>query len=244
MTTFCPECGAELMDSAVFCHRCGASIARDEPPDGDPPAPEEGAEARTRSTDGPGEEIDPPVSQPPETARRRFESMAASRTEGDDTESDVWSGTYSSRAMIGAWILAAIGSLLVIILLISFSASGTWWLWAVVALVVLWAALYIRLVYRQWSVSYYLTTQRFIHEQGILRRKTDRIEVIDMDDISFEQGPVERILNVGKITITSSDRTHPEIQLLGIENVKDVAKQFDDARRTERRRRGLHIESI
>ncbi|NLX98142.1 MAG: PH domain-containing protein, partial [Rhodopirellula sp.] len=100
------------------------------------------------------------------------------------------------------------------------------------------------LCYRRMSVRYLLTTQKFVHERGILRRKTDRIESIDMDDISFEQGPLERLVGVGTIRITSSDRSHPELLLPGIENARRVSEQFDDARRAERRRRGLHIEHI
>jgi hypothetical protein len=65
-----------------------------------------------------------------------------------------------------------------------------------------------------------------------------------MDDISYEQGLIERWLGVGTIRITSSDRTHPEIELLGIDRVQQVAGIFDEARRRERLQRGIHIESI
>jgi hypothetical protein len=89
-----------------------------------------------------------------------------------------------------------------------------------------------------------LTNQRFIHESGILRRVSDRIEVLDMDDITFEQGIIERLVGVGTIRVMSSDRTHPELQMYGIDNVREVSGLFDDTRRAERRRRGLHIENI
>jgi hypothetical protein len=49
---------------------------------------------------------------------------------------------------------------------------------------------------------------------------------------------------VGTIHISSSDRTHPELLLLGIDDVKRVADLIDDVRRKERRQRGLHIEAI
>jgi uncharacterized membrane protein YdbT with pleckstrin-like domain len=94
------------------------------------------------------------------------------------------------------------------------------------------------------SVSYRLTTQRFIHELGLLRRVNNRIELLDMDDITFEQGLLERLVGVGTIRIGSSDRTDPELVLPGIENVKEVAAILDNARLAERRRRGVHIEQI
>jgi len=65
-----------------------------------------------------------------------------------------------------------------------------------------------------------------------------------MDDITFQQNFVERLVNVGTVKITSSDKTHPEILLKGIEDVKPVADLIDSARRKERVRRGVHIEAV
>jgi len=118
--------------------------------------------------------------------------------------------------------------------------------WSLLAggIVLLWLFFACQLLYRQWSVQYELTSQRFIHRSGILARTTDRIEVIDMDDITFQQNFVERLVNVGTVKITSSDKTHPEILLKGIEDVKPVADLIDSARRKERVRRGVHIEAV
>ena len=102
----------------------------------------------------------------------------------------------------------------------------------------------LRYGWRRLGVHYQLTTQRFIHQTGILTRKTDRIEVIDIDDVSFTQGPVERVFGVGTIQLTGSDRTHPTLSMIGIGEVKEVAGLIDDIRHSERRRRSLHIEAI
>ena len=117
------------------------------------------------------------------------------------------------------------------------------WLIAIIV-IVLWLILGVVLLYHRLNVCYRLTNQRLIHEVGILRRVTDRIEVIDIDDVAFSQGIIQRILNLGTIQISSSDRTHPEISLHAIENVANVATQIDRARRNERVRRGLHIEAV
>jgi uncharacterized membrane protein YdbT with pleckstrin-like domain len=98
-------------------------------------------------------------------------------------------------------------------------------------------------VYKRLSVQYELTTQRFVHQAGILVRRTDRIEVLDIDDVSFTQGIIQRMLGVGTIRLTSSDRTHPELVLNGIDKVQEIASMVDDVRRAERRRRSLHIEA-
>jgi uncharacterized membrane protein YdbT with pleckstrin-like domain len=94
--------------------------------------------------------------------------------------------------------------------------------------------------FRRLGQHYELTTQRFIHQSGVLVRKTDRIEVIDIEDVSYTQGIIQRMLGVGQITISGRDQSHPVLVLIGIDNVPEVASLIDDVRRDERRKRSLH----
>lgn len=145
--------------------------------------------------------------------------------------------------MYEAWTLYAIVSLALIV--ISLWANTTWVWWAsVVLILLLWARGTLVLAYRKWSVAYRLTSRRFFHEKGILQRVTDRLELIDIDDITVEQSIIDRLVGVGTIKITSSDRTHPVLVLPGIKDARQVADLMDNARLEERRRRGLHIEAI
>jgi uncharacterized membrane protein YdbT with pleckstrin-like domain len=147
--------------------------------------------------------------------------------------------------MIGSWLGGAVLAVLVGAGLAIFSFTPMMVvLWTMLAAVVIFAILGIVLLFRRLNIHYELTSQRFIHKTGILKQVTDRIEVIDIDDVSFEQGLVQRMLGVGTIKITSSDRSHPELLMRGIDDVQQVAGMIDDVRRQERRRRGLHIETI
>ena len=146
--------------------------------------------------------------------------------------------------MIPIWIGAGLITLLVIIGAIAIGFSATMWLWIFLGIFLAWLGLLFRLWYKRLDVKYRVTTQRLFHEKGILRRATDRVEIIDIDDVRFEQGLVDRFTGVGKIRITSSDRTDPELVMFGIENAKEVADKIDKARRKERVRRGLHIETV
>ena len=139
-------------------------------------------------------------------------------------------------------MMLAVGSVALLILpfFVGFlSLSVSFWV-----IVVAWLVGAVLYGWRRFGVHYELTSQRFIHQTGILTRATDRIEVIDIDDVSFTQGPVQRMFGVGRITITSSDRSHPLLHMIGIADVKSVAGLIDDVRRKERRRRSLHIEAI
>ncbi|MCL4202205.1 MAG: PH domain-containing protein [Pirellulaceae bacterium] len=167
------------------------------------------------------------------------------QSDASEQEEKLWQGTFSSRAMIGKWILAAAWTLIAPIAILGTGIGGqaTWWAYLLIA-VGLWVTFALQLAYRKLAVKYHLTSQRFIHESGLLKRTTDRIEVIDIDDVAVEQGIIERMLGVGTIKIVSSDRTHPELWMRGIDDVKRVATLLDDVRRKERRKRSLHIEAI
>jgi uncharacterized membrane protein YdbT with pleckstrin-like domain len=170
--------------------------------------------------------------------------------EPDAPEQQLWQGGYSSKAMVGTWLLGALVSFVLLGVLFVGGVLSMFTLTFPIAMVILALilALWIWLggiyLYRRMSVQYELTTQRFLHREGILSRRTERIEVIDMDDITCTQGFIQRMVGVGTIKIESSDRTHPELLLKGIDEANKVADLLDDVRRKERRRRGLHIESI
>ncbi len=188
---------------------------------------------------------DQPASQTP--ARDAFLAAAASKMEDakqTPVERSLWQGGYSPKAMYGTWAITTVVTIASIVL-ISMFAKDVPNIWPIAGsvLIFLWVIAIGTFVYHRLSVHYELTTQRFVHQAGILVRRTDRIEVLDIDDVSFTQGIIQRMLGVGTIRLTSSDRTHPEMVLNGIDKVQEIASMFDDVRRAERRRRSLHIES-
>jgi membrane protein YdbS with pleckstrin-like domain len=218
----CPSCGVEAAPEAVYCPRCGERLEL--------PGNED---LNATATNG-------PAAAPAATLREQF----SARKDEDEPERELWRGGYSPKAMLGGWATSGAISLALIVIGAVWKPSAAWWIALLLAALLPWIYHFLLLCYRRMSVRYLLTSRRFIHESGILRRVTDRIEVLDMDDISIEQGLLERLVGVGTIRISSSDRSHPVLDLPGIENVTAVSKQFDDARLLERRRRGLHIEQI
>lgn len=195
--------------------------------------------AREQDLDSKGTSLDAE-----ETAANKFRKEVASKTsdlEDFDSEENLWSGGYSPKAMFGTWILMAVLSL--VLLVVSLFVAQLFPI-AIGLILLMWVVGGVRYGWRRLGVHYHLTSQRFIHQTGVLTRQTDRIEVIDIDDVSFNQGPIERIFGVGTIQVTSSDRTHPTLSMSGIGEVKEVAGLIDDIRRKERRRRSLHIEAI
>lgn len=181
---------------------------------------------------------------PDPTPREKLQAAVGNDANEEPDERELWQGSYSKLGMIGSWVGAAVFSVALLLLAALASFSGRAWLISLFLIVLVWVGLVVRLLYLQLSRHYYLTSQKFTHERGLLWREIDRIEAIDIDDVSFSQGPVERMLGVGSIRILSSDLSHPTMDLPGIENVRAVTSLIDEVRRQERRKRGLYVESV
>ncbi|MFN3148554.1 PH domain-containing protein [Bremerella sp.] len=165
------------------------------------------------------------------------EFTAGKRKSGGGPDEHIWSGGYSAVDQSGSFMILTL-------ITIGLIVGGVFFWPILIAIPVLWIAQFIRVWWIKLGVAYELTSRRFIHEHGVIKRTTDRIEVIDIDDVTVEQGILDRMFNVGTIKITSSDRTHPELRIPGIKEVKKVALMIDDARQVQRDRRGVYIESV
>ena len=211
----CPTCNTPLADDAAFCSKCGAKLA--------------------------GATAPQPAVTPADALRAAKASVASSV--GSDGERELWRGSYSAKAMYGNWLLALVATLVAVVVSV-FLPNPITWLAAGAIVAVLWLVLVVQYLIERWSVSYALTTQRFVHQRGLLKRVINRIEVIDIDDVTVEQGFIERMFGVGTIKLLSSDTSDPTLVLRGIDDVKRVATLIDDARRDERRKRGLYMEAV
>ncbi len=240
----CRECGAQTQPNSVYCPQCGARI---ESPDAAlfgaagqeasaPPPPQPPGGAGAGQPRGPA-----PESVPGRPAR---EAPAGGAAPGVSDSETLWVGRYDVRGMVDRLVLGGLVTVAVLALWIWWQPGRTWWLVGLGALALLW--LYQLLVYvaRHYGHRYRLTPQTFFHESGILIRSSSPIEIIAIDDISFQQTLLERLLGVGTIRIVSADRSDPELVLRGI---RDVAKAFgviDQARRAERRRRAVRVDNV
>jgi membrane protein YdbS with pleckstrin-like domain len=168
---------------------------------------------------------------------------AGARPAATEPEQQLWHGSYSAKAMYGSWLLAGVATLMAVVVSI-FVPTPVTWLVAGVIVAALWVVSLAYYMIERLSIDYTLTTQRFVHQKGLLRRVTNRIEVIDIDDVTVEQGFFERMFGVGTIKLLSSDTSDPSLVLRGIDDCKRVASMIDDTRRDERRKRGMFIESV
>ncbi|MBA3483882.1 MAG: PH domain-containing protein, partial [Pirellulales bacterium] len=180
----------------------------------------------------------------PASPKQRLAPKPLANADPEDPEEVLWEGRFSKLAMLGSWLSAGAFTLAAIVLGFFLDFDGTKWTWAIIAITAVWLGLILWLLYQQFSIRYSMTSQRLIHEHGLLWRRTDRIEAIDIDDVSVTQGPIARMVGVGNIKIVSSDQSTPLFYLQGIDDARAVATMIDEVRRKERRKRGVHIESV
>lgn len=210
----CQACRAEVTDDARFCPQCGKPLT-----------------SRENDT------LPNPFTTPAQQLEPNRQGSSSS------IEQKLWQGGYSGKAMVGNYFAAGMLNVGLCVAGFFVPIPGALWM-AVVLVLLIVCGLTLVLAYRKLNVNYELTTHRFIHRSGIVRRVTDRIEAIDMDDVAYEQGIIERFMDVGTIRISSSDTSHPELVLYGISDVERIAQLIDQTRHLERLRRGLHIESV
>jgi hypothetical protein len=79
-----------------------------------------------------------------------------------------------------------------------------------------WRALVLR------SHRYGISNQRLLVESGVFSKSLAEIDVRTIDDITFRQSLVERMLGIGQIAIASSDPANPRVRLVGIPDPRQV----------------------
>ncbi len=222
----CPVCNLDATDGASFCPSCGAKLPL-----------VEGGGAQSKAGDG---------SSAAAEQSATAENVAAAAGRGrisDVPEQVLWEGTFSPKGMLGTYAGAAVATVVLIGLAI-WTRQEWYWVVPAGAMLVLWIFVLGRLIAARLGVHYKLTNQMFYHQRGVLTRVTDRIELIEIHDVTYEQGLFDRMVNVGRIKIASNDRTDPIFYLQGVEDVSSVAQMIDKARRGEQVRRGRRIESL
>jgi membrane protein YdbS with pleckstrin-like domain len=112
----------------------------------------------------------------------------------------------------------------------------------VAAVAVLVLMLWLMIPVLRWRLTTYeLTTRRLQIRAGIVTRHGRDIPLIRITDVSFEQGPLDRLLRCGRLVVESAGE-HGQIVLTEIPNVEQVQATLfrlveSEQRRLEREQR-------
>jgi membrane protein YdbS with pleckstrin-like domain len=113
---------------------------------------------------------------------------------------------------------------------------------AVAAVAILALMLWLAVPVLRWrTTTYELTTRRLRVRDGIVTRHGRDIPLARINDVSFEQGPLDRLLGCGRLVVESAGE-HGQIRLTEIPHVQYVHTTLfrlveDEQRRLERQQR-------
>ncbi|GJM64635.1 hypothetical protein PEDI_51870 [Persicobacter diffluens] len=87
------------------------------------------------------------------------------------------------------------------------------------------------------TVKYEITRTQIIYSRGVLSYETDYLEMYRVKDYIKKQSLIARILGIMNFTLITSDKSHPEFSMIGIQdsNIPDtVRKLVEVSRKTNR----------
>lgn len=86
---------------------------------------------------------------------------------------------------------------------------------------------------------YRITNYRIDYEHGLLFKKMDTLELWHVEDVSLRQSPVDRIFNVGTITVISGDATNPQLELRSVSGPRKLLESLKARIIAVKRQRGV-----
>jgi uncharacterized membrane protein YdbT with pleckstrin-like domain len=146
-------------------------------------------------------------------------------------EETLWEGHPSATLLLGH-IAGIVFAVIAIPLLAHFFASGMpeerqpgmiafgWIATSILVVIQLLALLTAWIKLR--STQYRVTNQRVLIEQGVFSKTVDEIDLRYVDDSTFTQSLMDRILGIGSVTLMSSDTNTPRYMLRSIKDPRGV----------------------
>jgi uncharacterized membrane protein YdbT with pleckstrin-like domain len=165
-----------------------------------------------------------------------------------EPEQDLWKGRYSGKAQGHWWFLwfVAMPGLVYLWFRIPLEVQKkpyTLWVFVAVAVLPVFFILWSGMI-RKLTTKYRLTNYRLFKETGFLSREIIEVELFRVDDVSVRQNLLQRIFNVGVITVIAPhDQLEPRMEIVGVENPIEV-KEMIRSNVRHRRQGSLNVENL
>lgn len=159
----------------------------------------------------------------------------------EDKEVVYFEGSPLLRSELGPLLLfGTIGVLLIAIPVLwwLFTTGGpVWWLWLVCPVIGLIVLMIPWIIAR--TTRYRISNYRIDYERGLLSKTIDTTELWHVDDVNFHQSLLDRMFNVGDITVMSNDKTTPRLFLRGVPNPRPLFESLKQRIIAVKRQRGV-----
>lgn len=158
----------------------------------------------------------------------------------DEQEIVYFEGRPTLRAdQTKALLMAVLGLALISLPIIAHIRDWGWpWYVGLICIVVAAVVIIVPWLFLH-QTRYRISSYRIDFERGILKKRIDTMELWHVDDIKFEQGIIDRMFNVGTITVLSDDKTTPKLDLEGLPKPRDIFESLKQRVITVKRQRGV-----
>jgi membrane protein YdbS with pleckstrin-like domain len=91
------------------------------------------------------------------------------------------------------------------------------------------------------SVTFRITTQRIEIERGYLSKRYGSLDLFRVKDVVLEQGLIDRMRGVGKLTVYSTDATEPVLEIGPVADARALYERLRNAVAEARRSSGTAV---
>ena len=99
--------------------------------------------------------------------------------------------------------------------------------------------LFIRLILWSYQKRYVVTSRRLVILQGIISRKKEQIQLLQIRDISVKQSTLQRILGIGRVEVFSTDKSVEDLVIEDIPRPEKFSETLSHAWQEVIQQRGL-----
>ena len=159
----------------------------------------------------------------------------------DDREHIYFQGTPLLRGEMGRLIVFVLFGLILIAIPILWRLAKSYWpAWPItlVCFVIGIAVMFVPWLLTKF-IHYRISNYRIDYEHGLLSKSIDTLELWHVEDISFHQSLVDRILGVGTIIVISHDETNPRLELKSLPNARPIFDNLKQRIIAVKRQRGV-----
>jgi membrane protein YdbS with pleckstrin-like domain len=158
-----------------------------------------------------------------------------------DQETVFYEGAPKLRGEVGLLAtcvaIAAVVLAIPILTHVARAEGAPWWLWLVGIVVALLVLVLPTLLVRK--NRYRISNYRIDHEEGLLSKRIDTIELWHVDDVRMEQSVIDRMVGVGTIHIHSNDPTSPVLPLRSLPEPRKLLDAIKQRIIAVKRQRGV-----
>ena len=136
--------------------------------------------------------------------------------------------------------LTAIG---IVVLVATAGYDGFTPKWMIPYIIGIAIVLILYLIYRYLYITrmvYVVTSEQLKYEYGIFSCQKDFVELYRVVDYSEQRSFLQLLLGVKTISIYSGDRTHPRLDLIGIDNNLDLISIIRERVEVNKKRHNIH----